>query len=64
MRNIIQYPITTQEILDTLQDIKDDLVKMYQETEMCGDMRACIVSEAIDRIKRFELLTANSEAVS
>jgi hypothetical protein len=51
MRNIIQYPITTEEIADCLNKILLE-EKRKQATELaCGDMTCWLLSEAIKIVK-------------
>jgi hypothetical protein len=47
MRNILEHPITDKERIDTLEDIKNEI--LAQDT--VGDLRAAIVQECIDMIK-------------
>ena len=47
MRNILEYPITDKERIETLEQIKNDI--LAQET--IGDLRAEILQECIELIK-------------
>lgn len=47
MRNILEYPITDKERIETLEQIKNDI--LAQDT--VGDLRAEILQECIDAIK-------------
>lgn len=47
MRNLAQYPLTHQEILDFLERMREDV--SYEKTGGVGDMRPMIV-EAITKI--------------
>lgn len=52
MRNILQYPITLKEKIDTLTKIKEDILTEYRNLLVCGDMKAEIIQEVINDIKR------------
>lgn len=47
MRNILEYPITNQERIDTLKEIQNEILA----EESVGDLRAEILQECIDAIK-------------
>lgn len=47
MRNILEYPITNQERIDTLKQIQADILA----EQSVGDLRAEILQECIDTIK-------------
>ena len=47
MRNILEYPITDKERIQTLEDLKNEI--LAQDT--VGDLRAEILQECIDLIK-------------
>ena len=47
MRNILEYPITDKERIETLEQIKNDILA----EETVGDLRAEILQECIDTIK-------------
>jgi hypothetical protein len=64
MRNIIQYPITTQEILATLERMYEEKIQEYERDCVCGDMDASVLRETIGRIKHLENLTSGSDLAS
>ena len=43
MRNLKQYPITPQEKIKVLTDLRDDLLK----SKMVGDIRPAVLSEIL-----------------
>ena len=47
MRNILEYPITDKERIETLEQIKNNILA----EESIGDLRAEILQECIDSIK-------------
>lgn len=49
MRNLIEYPVTTEEILELL-----DALKMEFDGDLMGDMRPAILMEAAKRICEHE----------
>lgn len=53
MRNILEYPITNQERIEVLTDIKNKILA----EETIGDTRATIVQECIDTIKNNHAIT-------
>ena len=57
MRNIIQYPITTNEIVETLQRLHSETLDRYARDGVCGDMTAAVLVEAIKRIESQNALT-------
>lgn len=52
MRNILQYPITFKEKIDTLTELKNKILEEYRNLLVCGDMKAAILQEVINDIKR------------
>lgn len=47
MRNLLAYPITNEERLDILEQIKKNIL----EDQLFGDIRALVIQECIDHIK-------------
>jgi hypothetical protein len=52
MRNLLEYPITTQEAVEVLQRIKEDIIKEYDKNMIIGDMRGVVIDWVIERINR------------
>ena len=52
MRNILQYPITLKEKIDTLTELRDNIIAEYRNLLICGDLKAEILQEVINDIKR------------
>ncbi len=52
MRNILQYPITFKEKIDTLNEIKAKVLEEYRNTLIVGDLKGEIIQEVINDIKR------------
>lgn len=52
MRNLLEHPISTQEIVDYLSFLMKEF--NYRNTESCGDMGPIILAEAIARIVNAE----------
>ena len=50
MRNIIQYPITLDEICQALEEASQEIL----DTAVCGDMRPMLYGEAIRFIRLAE----------
>ena len=49
MRNLAQYPITTEEIVECLERLRNE--HMAQHAGRCGDMTPSLLSEAIEIVK-------------
>ena len=47
MRNLAEYPITRQEIVECLEQIKTDLQRLNEEQLACGDMRPLLLDRTI-----------------
>lgn len=47
MRNLGEYPVTDQEIIDCLTELRDDLVR---NARGFGDLRPTLIDAAIERI--------------
>lgn len=52
MRNIIEYPVTTDEVITVLSSIRDDILA----EQTIGDLRAYIVELVIRNIKNNQLI--------
>lgn len=50
MRNLLQYPVTKQEIIDCLTELSNTVGKTDQGIA-CGDMRPTLLQEAIKIIE-------------
>jgi len=46
MRNLIQYPVTIPEIVDTLTRLAAEIVEKDEEDQACGNMDAYILNQA------------------
>lgn len=51
MRNLLEYPVTKEEIISFLQSISNDLMK---NDLSCGDMRMVLIDEAIKIIENYK----------
>jgi len=47
MRNLKEFPITKDEIIDCLRQLQEDIIK----EDLVGDMRPILLEEAMDIIK-------------
>jgi hypothetical protein len=47
MRNLLEYPITKEEIVECLAE----LARTFDNLELCGDMRPLLLKRAIKIIK-------------
>jgi hypothetical protein len=47
MRNLLEYPITKDEIIQTLQECLEDEIKQQQQKNSCGDIKGVCLREAI-----------------
>lgn len=52
MRNILQYPITYDEKLKVLENLREKILDDYRHNIVIGDMKAAILQEVINDIKR------------
>ncbi len=50
MRNIREYPITKDEIVECLKTMVADLKQLNEDQMACGDMRPLLLQKAIDII--------------
>ena len=58
MRNILEYPITDEEVLELLDRLIKENIEENQKTLRCGDMTALLLEYAKDKIsecKRLEM---------
>lgn len=55
MRNLAEFPITTEEIIACLEDVAKDL--SYERTQLVGDLRPELLKRAIDIVSRFSELS-------
>ena len=60
MRNLLEYPVTTQEIVEYLTYLKTEFD--FGNTGSCGDMGPVILAEAIARIVNAETKEGTSQA--
>lgn len=51
MRNILEYPITTKEIIECLEELKKEC-----DPNLIGDMRPLLLDEAIKAVRHNVLL--------
>jgi hypothetical protein len=51
MRNLLEYPVTTDEIVQTLTRLSEAAHKRIVETQIVGSMECVILDEAIKRIR-------------
>lgn len=56
MRNLLEYPITLQEVIDLLERLETDAIKEGEEKLLCGDMRPLLLRKAIQVIERERFL--------
>lgn len=52
MRNIIQYPITLDEILETIAQLSLEASEYDEEHMVCGSMRPLVLDEAFRYIEK------------
>lgn len=52
MRNLVQHPITTEEILDCLKEFLSEVDP--EKTRLCGDVRPLLLREAIKIVELYE----------
>ena len=60
MRNILQYPITDEEVIEVLQRLQEDIAKENTVEMVVGDMRPLVLGYAIERFK--EILSSKDKA--
>ncbi len=51
MRNLLRYPITTEEIVSTLTRLRDEAQREIEEKGIIGSVEALVLDAAIERIK-------------
>ena len=50
MRNIIEYPATLPEIVESLRSLQRDLIEKMKQEMSCGDMQPYLVGKAAELI--------------
>ena len=53
MRNLAEYPITREEIVECLEQIGAEIQRMNEEQLACGDMRPLLLDRAIRMVKAY-----------
>ena len=54
MRNTREYPVTAQEVVDYLEELKAELLREDAEHGVCGDMGPMLLQWVIDRLREAE----------
>ena len=57
MRNLLQYPITTDEIVEALTQARDD----YNVSSCIGGINGVCIDEAIRRVQSYDELKAQAD---
>lgn len=60
MRNLVEHPITDQEIIDCLTAIREALIILNSEKGEAGDLRPLLVQKAIDRVRKYPFQAGKS----
>lgn len=58
MRNLMQYPITTEEITDCLRKYLKSYVEAQEDSPLYGDINGVCLQEAIERVCLVDSLKA------
>lgn len=53
MRNLEQYPITAEEVLECVNTLKDEVQKRVEIDDICGDMTPLLLTVAAQIIAKY-----------
>lgn len=54
MRNILQYPVTQDELIQFVDGLYQEKLEFYKNTLLCGDMGAELLHTILNKLKTGE----------